>query len=297
MTAPTLIVTGAGGHLGRRVIELLLQNPTGAHIIATTRAPEKLADLAARGVELRAADFDKPETLASAFTGGDRLLLISTDVVGQGDRRLNQHRNAVAAAQAAGVKHVVYTSLTRPEPGTPITLAPDHHGTEQALAASTLDWTVLRNNVYADGLLGSLPRAVATGQWMAAAADGRTAFVTREDCARAAAAALAADRAGRTVLDITGPAAVSHAEIAAIAAELTGKPVAYVPVPAAGLAAGLAQAGLPGFVVDLIVSFDLATAQGYLAGATTTVADLTGAPAQSVREFLTANRAALEAKA
>ncbi len=295
MPTPALIVTGAGGHLGRRVVELLLEQHPGSRIVATTRAPEKLADLAARGAEVRAADFDKPETLASAFAGGDRLLLISTDVVGQGDRRLNQHRNAVSAAQAAGLKHVVYTSLTRPEPGTPITLAPDHHGTEQALAASTLDWTVLRNNVYTDGLLGSLPRAVATGQWLAAAGDGRTAFVTREDCARVAAAALAADRAGRTVLDITGPAAVSHAEVAAIAAELTGKPVTYVPVPAEGLAAGLAQAGLPGFVVDLIVSFDLATAQGFLLGATTTVADLTGKPAQSVREFLTANRAALGA--
>ncbi len=293
MSTSTLIVTGAGGHLGRRVIELLLAKPTGARIIATTRAPEKLADLAARGVEVRAADFDKPETLAAAFAGGDRLLLISTDVVGQGNRRLNQHRNAIAAAQAAGIQHVVYTSLVNPEPGTPITLAPDHHGTEQALAASTLDWTVLRNNVYAESLLGSLPRAVATGQWVAAAGDGRTAFVTREDCARAAAAALDADRAGRSVLDITGPAAVSHAEIAAIVGELAGRPVTYVPVPADALATGLAQAGLPGFVVDLIVSFDLATAQGYLSSVSTAVADLAGAPAQDVRAFLEANRQAL----
>ncbi len=295
MTPSTLIVTGAGGHLGRRVIELLLEKPSGARIVATTRSPEKLADLAARGVEVRAADFDRPEMLAAAFAGGDRLLLISTDVVGQADRRLNQHRNAVAAAQAAGVKHVVYTSLVRPEPGTPITLAPDHHGTEQALAASTLDWTVLRNNVYTESLLGALPRAVASGQLVAAAADGRAAYVTREDCARVAAAALASTNTGRSTLDITGPAAVSQAEIAAIAGELTGKPVAYVPVPAEGLAAGLAQAGLPGFVVDLVVSFDVAIAQGYLDGVSTSVADLTGAPAQSVREFLMENRAALGA--
>lgn len=295
MTPSTLIVTGAGGHLGRRVIELLLEKPTSARIVATTRAPEKLADLAARGVEVRAADFDKPETLAAAFAGGERLLLISTDVVGQGDRRLHQHRNAVAAAQAAGVKHVVYTSLVRPEPGTPITLAPDHHGTEQALAASTLDWSVLRNNVYTESLLGALPRAVATGQLVAAAGDGRAASITREDCARVAAAALASTGTGRSTLDITGPAAVSQAEIAAIAGELTGKPVVYVPVPAEGLAAGLAQAGLPGFVVDLVVSFDVAIAQGYLEGVSTSVADLTGTPAQSVREFLTANRAALGA--
>ena len=289
MTTPTLIVTGAGGHLGRRVVELLLEKPTGARIVATTRSPEKLADLTARGVEVRAADFDRPETLANAFAGGDRLLLISTDVVGQGDRRLNQHRNAIAAAQAAGVKHVVYTSLIRPEPGTPITLAPDHHGTEQALAASTLDWTVLRNNVYAESLLGSLSRAIATGQLMAAAADGRAAYITREDCARVAAAVLATTTTGRTTLDITGPSAVSQAEIAAIASELSGKPVTYIPVPAEGLAAGLAQAGLPGFVVDLIVSFDVAIAQGYLEGVSTAVSDLTGTPPQSLRDFLAAS--------
>ena len=289
MTTPTLIVTGAGGHLGRRVVELLLEKPGGARLIATTRSPEKLADLAARGVEIRAADFDRPETLADAFAGGDRLLLISTDVVGQGDRRLNQHRNAVAAAQSAGVKHVVYTSLVRPEPGTPITLAPDHHGTEQALAASTLDWTVLRNNVYAESLLGSLPRSIATGQLMAAAADGRAAYVTREDCARVAAAALAASTTGRSTIDVTGPAAISQAEIAAIASELSGKPVTYIPVPADGLAAGLAQAGLPGFVVDLIVSFDVAIAQGYLEGVSTAVSDLTGTPPQSLRDFLAAS--------
>src|SRR5689334_9931004 len=106
----TLLVTGASGHLGRRVIELLLESNAG-HLIATTRSPDKLAGLAARGVEVRQADFDDPGSLAAAFAGADRLLLISTDALDGTDRRIVQHGNAVAAAEQAGVKHVVYTSL------------------------------------------------------------------------------------------------------------------------------------------------------------------------------------------
>jgi len=185
---PTLLVTGASGHLGQRVLELLLEANTG-RVIAASRTPEKLAHFAARDVEVRKADFDDPSTLAEAFAGVDRLLLISTDVLDGTDRRQVQHRNAVHAAAQAGVKHVVYTSLTRPEPGSPIAIAPDHYATEQALAASSLGWTLLRNNVYTDLFLYSLPRAVASGQLVAATGTGGAGYATREDCARAAAAA------------------------------------------------------------------------------------------------------------
>src|SRR5207249_3678118 len=112
----TLLVSGASGYLGRRVIELLLAS-NAAQLIATTRSPDKLADLVARGVEVRQADFDDPASLATAFAGADRLLLISTDAVDSTDRRQVQHRTAIKAAEQAGVKHVAYTSLTRPEPG------------------------------------------------------------------------------------------------------------------------------------------------------------------------------------
>ncbi len=188
----TLLITGASGQLGRRVLELLLDAGAGK-LIATTRNPEKLAELARRGVVVRKADFDDAASLPAAFAGAGRLLLISTDAVGTPGRRIAQHRAAVDAAVRAGVKHVVYTSLTRPEPGSPVTFASDHYGTEQALAASPLGWTILRNNVYTDFLLRSLPQAVATGKLVAAAGDGGAGYVTREDCARVAAAALLAE--------------------------------------------------------------------------------------------------------
>lgn len=291
----TLLVTGASGHLGRRVIELLLEAGAGP-VIATTRSPEKLADLAAQGVEVRKADFDDPASLSAAFAGAERLLLISTDALDGTDRRIKQHRNAIAAAEQAGVKHVLYTSFTRTEPGNPAAVATDHYATEQALAASSLDWTLLRNNVYTDMFLFSLPRAVASGQLVAAVGDGGAGYVTREDCARAAAAALAASTTGRTTLDITGPSVVTYAELAEILSSLSGRQVSYVPVTLDAMVAGMTAGGMPEPVARMYASFDSAIAQGFLAVTSSAVADLTGRAPQSVADFLAAHRDALLAQ-
>ncbi len=289
MSTPTLLVTGGSGHLGRRVLELLIEANAGK-LITTTRTPEKLADLAARGVEVRQANFDDPASLAAAFAGVERLLLISTDAL---DRRTAQQKNAVAAAEQAGVKHVLYTSLSNAQSGLPAMIADSHYATEQALAASTLDWTVLRNNIYTDMFLGSLPRAVASGQLVAATGTGGAGYVTREDCARAAAAALANPPAGRTILDITGPSVVTHADLVQILSELTGRAVTYVPVDVDAIVAGMVGAGLPEPVARVYAGFDTTIAQGSLAVASNDVAELTGQAPQSVADFLTAHKAVL----
>lgn len=283
---PVLLVTGASGHLGRRVIELLLEQKAGT-IIAATRTPEKLAR---RGVIVRYADFDKPDSLAEAFAGVDRLLLISTDVVGVPGLRLNQHRTAVKAAEAAGVKHVVYTSLVNPGPDSPIRIAPDHYGTEEALAASSMGWTVLRNNIYAEVLIGTLKQAIqAGGKLFSAAGDGKTAYVTRDDCARAAAAALAASFEGRRVLDITGPEALSRAELAGIASALTGQTVTYIPLELEALIQGMVSAGLPRPLAEVYASFDAGVAQGKCAAVSSAVEELTGSKPTRVVDFLAAH--------
>jgi NAD(P)H dehydrogenase (quinone) len=286
-----LLVTGAGGRLGRRVVELLVEADAGK-VIATTRRPEKLADLAARGVEVRRADFDEPDSLARAFAGADRMLLVSTDALHLPGLRLRQHRNAVAAAEKTGVGHVVYTSAPAPHPTPESSLIDDHFWTEQALAASSLAWTILRDNIYAEIILRGLPHAVATGRLVTACGESGRSYVTREDCARTAAAALAS-ASGRQILDVTGPAAVTQAELAAIASELTGRPVTHVSVGPAELREGLRHAGLPPFMADALVAFDVAAAQGYHAVVTPTVKALTGREPTSVRAFLTAHRAAL----
>ena len=290
-TAP-LLVTGAAGQIGRRVLDLLLAAKAGP-IIATTRKPEALADYAARGVEVRQADFENEAGLEAAFRGAGRALLISTDALDRPGRRIAQHLAALRALEKAGVKHVVYTSFVNPHAATKVLISGDHRDTEAALAKSSFDYTILRNNCYTDMLLMSLPQAVVTGQWFTARGNGAAGFVTREDCARAAAAALAQDTGGRRTLDITGPAALTSDQVAAIAAKVTGRPVAHVSLPAEALKEGMVKHGLPAPVAALLVSFDQANQEGDFAVATDAVQQLTGKAAQSVEEFLTANRAAL----
>jgi NAD(P)H dehydrogenase (quinone) len=293
----TLLVTGASGHLGRRVVELLLEAGAG-NVIATTRTPEKLADFAGQGVDVRHADFDEPGGLVDAFRGADRLLLISTDAAGVPGKRIEQHRAAVKAAEEAGVKHILYTSLIDPGPGSPVGLAPDHYSTEQAMRASSMGWTMLRNSIYTNTLIGVVRNAIqAGGKLFAAAEDGRVAYVTREDCARAAAAALAASFEGQQVLDITGPETISQADLAAIASEVTGQPIAYVPVSRETLIDNMVKAGLPRPAAELYTSFDVAIAQGVLDVVSDDFEDLTGRKPTGVADFLAAHREELVSSA
>lgn len=289
-----LLVTGAAGHLGRRVVELLLEQNAG-HIVATTRDPAKLADLAARGVDVRAADFDRPETLPAAFAGVDRMLLISTDAIVVPGQRLAQQRAAVAAAVAAGVKHLAYTSVIAPQPSRESSVEDDHFFTEQAIAASPLSWTFLRHALYADTLFWSLPQALAAGTWATATADQPRHWVTREDCARADAALLASGDSSKRIYDVTGPAALRASEVAALVAELAGRPLRHLAISQEELAAGLAAAGMPPLLVGSMVGFDQATALGYHATVTPAVEQLTGRAPATLRELLAAHRALLAA--
>lgn len=294
MSESKLLVTGASGQLGRLVVrELLSSGLAPQRLVVTTRKPESLAELAAQGVDVRAADFDDADSLARAFAGVDRLLLVSTDAIDRPGHRLQQHRRAVAAARSAGVKHVVYTSMPNPEPGSPVTFAGDHYGTEQALAASGIGHTVLRNYWYMDNLLQSLPSVLAGGKWFTAAGDGRVAYVTRADCARAAAAALASDETRSATHDITGPDSLSTADIAQRASAVTGKPIEIVPATPEQLAAGMTAHGLPAFLVPVLVSFDVNTAQGRVAQVSASVRQLTGRAPQSLADFLAEHKAAL----
>jgi NAD(P)H dehydrogenase (quinone) len=288
---PTLLVTGASGNLGRRAVELLLEAKAGK-IIAGTRDPSKIADLAAKGAETRKVDFDGA-ALAESFKGVDRLLLVSTDALDTPGKRLKQHKAAIEAAKRAGVKHIVYTSMPKPEPGSPIPFAPDHYGTEQALAESGLGWTVLRNSWYQENLFHSLPKVLASGKWFSAAGDGKVAHVSREDAARAAAAALAKQPNGNARYDITGTEPLTTKEIAKLASEATGKPIEVVNVSDEQLQQGMIAAGMPAFLAPIYASFDTNTRAGNVAFATDAVQKLTGKAPRSLKEFFAANKEAL----
>lgn len=284
-TQPTLFVTGASGNLGRQTVEILLSSGKG-RVIAGSRAPEKLADLVAKGTEARAVDFDRPETLAVAFQGVDRLLIVSTDAIDKPGRRLIQHTAAIKAAEAAGVKHILYTSATNAAADSASIALQDHYETEQAIIASPLGHTILRNTLYVDNLLMSLPQILASGQWFHAAAEGKIARVTREDCARAAAAALESDFDGRRIIEISGPELQSVAEMAAVISDLSGKPVKAIALDEAALTAGLEQAGIPEIFARLLATFDTAQAKGEFNILTSAVRDLTGKEPITVESFL-----------
>ena len=286
-----IIVSGASGKLGRRVVELLVDGGHAKRVRALSRSPEKLADLAGRGVQVVRADFDDPATLGPAFEGGDVLLLISTDNIVEPGARIRQHGAAIEAARAAGIKQVAYTSMARPEPANPVTIESDHAATEGLLRESGLAWTMLRNNLYAEFLVEA--GAVTPGGLVGNAGAGRVAFVAREDCAAAAAAVLVdpASHANRAY-EITGPTAPNRDEIAAILGEVLGRPVPNIDLDDATYRAGVLAAGVPPILVDVVVSFGVATRDGWLDGATTAVADLTGRPATPLRAVIAANRPA-----
>jgi NAD(P)H dehydrogenase (quinone) len=285
---PTIAVTGASGHLGRRVAELLLARDERPVLIS--RDPAALDDLAARGAVVRRGDFSDSASMEEALAGVDRLLLISIDIVGP--QRIALQAQAVEAARAAGVKHVAYTSLPRPDAENPAGVAPDHRATEEALRASGMDWTFLRNNIYAEYQVPTAQQAAASGQLVTNWGDGAMAFVSREDCAAVAAAVLAADGHAGAVYDVTGPQAIDAATLAALTAEITGSPVEVVPVDDAGFAAGLVEhAGLPPEVAALLASFGASAREGWADAVSTVVADLTGKEPTPLRAVLQAGLA------
>ena len=280
----SLVITGAGGQLGRRTAELLLDQVDPGSVVLVSRRPQELSDLTARGASARAGDFDDPTSLPEAFAGAERLLLISTDAVG---RRVPQHRNAIEAARAAGVQAVAYTSLPNPAADNPAVVGQDHRETEALLAASGLQWTLLRNALYSEYRIPESQVALSSGTFAHNQGRGRTAYVSREDCAAAAAAWLAGgdEHAGRTY-DITGPELLGADDLARAYAAAGGSPVTALDQPDDAFVAGLEAAGLPREVAALLASFGAAIRDGHLDQRSTAVQDLTGRPPRTVAQVL-----------
>jgi NAD(P)H dehydrogenase (quinone) len=283
-TSARLLVAGAGGHLGHRVVELL-QAQGYPNLIAATRSPEKLRAFSDAGIEVRQADFNDPETLATAFRGIDRLLLISTDELSVPGLRIRQHLAAIGAAKAAGVQHIVYTSMPHPEPGSVIPFAPDHYATEQALEQSGLGYTILRVSWYADNLLGFLPQLLAAGKWFTAAGEGRIAYIPREDVARATAAALVTQTTTSATYDLTGTQALSVAEMADMAAQVFQQPLDVVYLSEQQLEKKLTALSIPAPAAMVVVT-DANTRLGKFDIVTDAVEQLTGQAPQALRAFL-----------
>ncbi len=264
------------------------------------RDPAKLSAYAAQGCTVRQGDYDRPDTLVPAFAGADRLLLISGTRVGA---RVVQHRAGIAAAVAAGMAHVVYTSFVGiDDAANQAEVRHDHSETERLIKTSGIDWTMLRAAHYADAMIVMAgPGVMATRQWISNAGAGREAMVWREDCAQCAAAVLSGqDHAGQTY-DVTGPDLQSFAEVTAIMTEVTGVPLTYVAVDDAAQYAMFDAMGIPHPPVDDhyvgaipwnsddMVTFGQAIREGFLAVRSDHVERLLGRPARSVRQMIAAH--------
>ncbi|MFN3502412.1 MAG: SDR family oxidoreductase [Allorhizobium sp.] len=287
MTAKYL-VTGASGQLGQRVVHHLLETSgvAAGDIIAASRKPEQLADLAAKGVLVRRVDFDDAASMEVAFAEAEKVLIISTDTLDRPGHRLVQHRMAVAAAEKAGVRHLLYTSM--PEPvNSALLFAPDHEGTEAAIEASSIPaWTILRNNWYFENVMMSAGPALASGHWYSAAGDGKVAHISRDDIGRATAAALVAADKEKTVYTLTGSSSYSHREMASLISAAAGKEITVIDVPVEGLVQGMVGAGLPEPVARVFASIDTMVGNGGLAGITGDFKTLTGTEPQSFESWV-----------
>lgn len=276
-------ITGASGHLGRLALDALLETIDPAQVVALARDPAKLADMAARGVQVRRFDYDAPETLTPALAGARRLLLVSSSEVG---KRAPQHQAVIDAAKAAGVGFVAYTSILRADVS-PMGLAIEHRATEEALKASGLTHALLRNGWYTENYVQSAPAALAHGALLGSAGEGKISGASRADYAAAAVKVLTGEAASK-VYELAGDEAFTLAQFAQALAEIAGKPVVYTDLPEADYAAALKAAGLPAPIAEMLAESDAKAAKGSLFDDGRVLSKLIGRPTTPFRQTLAA---------
>jgi NAD(P)H dehydrogenase (quinone) len=278
-----IAVTGATGHLGRLVVTGLLDaGVPAAEVVAVVRTPDKAADLAARGVQVRQADYTDRAALQAALQGVDRLLLVSGSEVGQ---RVAQHTNVLQAAKAAGVDLVVYTSAPKAD-DTPLPLAPEHIATERLIADFGIPAVVLRNNWYFENYDQQIGQAAATGELTGSAGQGRIAAATREDFAAATVAVLTAEQPTPGIVELGGDDAWTLTDLAAAIAAETGREVTYRDLSPEEHIRSLVAVGLPEGTAQFVAGLDQAIAQGALDTGSRALSGLTGRPTTTLAEYV-----------
>lgn len=255
-----LLVTGATGKLGSKIVNVLLAKVPADQLAVSVRNPEKAEDLRAKGVDVRHGDFDQPETLAAAFKGIDRLLIISAD--GDTETRIRQHNNAVDAAKNAGVSFIAYTSIANAQESTNF-LAEVHKATEIAIQKTGIPYSFLRNNWYLENELSTIQGVQAGAPWVTSAGSGKVGWALQQDYAEAAAEVLAGEGHENTIYELSGKP-LSQEEIAAAVSQVIGKEVPVQQVDDNTYAEIMTQAGIPDFVVPMLVAIQKGIREGTL---------------------------------
>ena len=279
-----IVVTGATGKLGQLVIEGLLGKIPAGQIVAAVRAPEQAAHFAERGTVVRKADYSRPETLADAFAGAEKVLLISSSEMGQ---RVPQHRAVVDAALAAGVKLLAYTSILHADTST-LMLAQEHKSTEEYIRASGLPFALLRNGWYLENYTGSLGPALEHGAILGAAGEGRFEDEARAAYAAAAIAVLTGAGHENQIYELAGDQPFTLAELAAETAKQAGRSVVYKNLEQAAYAQALQGFGLPAPLAVAIADADAGAARGELDDSSHTLSRLIGRPTETLAEAVAA---------
>lgn len=268
----TIAITGATGQLGRLAVAALKTRVPAGSLVALVRDPAKAADL---GVPVRAFDYTSaPEAMTAALRGVDTLVLISSNDFND---RAGQHRAVIAAAKAAGVSHLIYTSILKGD-ASPMLLAADHIATEAAIRASGLAFTMLRNGWYTENMTGSLGAAVAHGAMIGSAGEGRLSAAARADYAEAIAVVAAGEGHKGKVYELAGDTGFTMAEMAAEVSRQTGKQIPYNSLPADTYAGILAGFGLPEGFAKVLADSDVKAADGALFDDSHTLSRLIGRP-------------------
>ncbi|MFJ7013845.1 SDR family oxidoreductase [Streptomyces albogriseolus] len=279
----SIVVTGASGKLGRHVVEQLLEKVPAGQVTAVVRDPERVADLAERGVRAAVADYNAPETFDGLFAAGDKVLLISGNEFDKG--RVRQHSVVIDAARAAGVALLAYTSA----PGSlTATLADDHRGTERALLDSGVPYVLLRNGWYHENYTENLAPVLEHDAVVAAAGEGRISSASRADYAAAAVAVLTGEGHENTTYELGGDEAWSFAEYAAELSRQTGREIVYTPVTPEALTGILTGAGVPEPMAAVFAGVDAAIAEGQLVVDSGDLSRLTGRPTTPLAEAVAA---------
>ncbi len=278
-----MLVTGATGKLGAKIVEVLLKTVPTSQLAVSVRNPEKAAGLQARGVEVRQGDFDQPETLDTAFAGIDRLLIISAD--GDNETRIRQHANAVAAAERASVKFIVYTSLVNANESTNL-FAPTHKATEEAIIKTGIPYSFLRNNWYLENEIPSIQGVLAGAPWVTSAENGKVGWALQQDYAEAAAAVLSGTGHENTIYELSGQLLTQEELVTALGTVL-GKEVPIQHVDDAAYVEIMKAAGLPDFLLPMLVDIQKSIRENTLAIASNDFEKLIGRPATPIKEALT----------
>ena len=277
-----MLVTGATGKFGTKVVETLMKTLSASQLSVSVRKPENAEGLRARGVEVRQGDFDYPETLDSAFAGIDRLLIISAD--GDNETRIRQHSNAVAAAERAGVKFIAYTSLAN-APESKNLFAPTHKATEEAILKTGIPHSFLRNNWYLENEIPSIQGVLAGAPWVTSAGSGKVGWALQQDYAEAAAAVLSGEGHENTIYELSGKT-LTQEEFVSILSSILGKEVTVQQVDDAAYAEIMKNAGIPDFVIPILVDIQKSIREGSLDFESSDFEKLLGRPAIPVNEAL-----------